>query len=174
MHECHVVCGAPAAGKSTYSRSLAQRLGACLLDSDTLAGRLVTAGMTLAGLDPDDRDSPEYKRAYRLPVYEALFDVARANLSHAPVVICGPFTSEWQREAWPEELRTRLGTDPELHFVWCDEDLRRRRMRERGEARDRQKLADWESFRTGSREDRPVWPHRFIDTGEEDQSCNSR
>ena len=166
MHECHIVCGAPAAGKTTFARSLALGLGGCLLDSDTLTSRLISVGMELGGLDLNDRDSPEYKRAYRAPVYEALFDVALDNLPNCPVVICGPFTSETGRSEWPDELEARLGVRPELHYVWCDDDIRRRRMIGRGEARDEPKLAEWDRFRLGTEVVRPVWPHHFVDSGE--------
>ncbi len=164
MHECHVVSGPPAAGKTTVARRLASEIGGCLLDSDQVADRLVRAGMELAGLDPEDRDSPEYKRAYRAAVYETLFDLAVANLPRVPVVIAGPFTAEGADPEWPERLRRRLGVEPRLHFVWCDAAERRRRIEARGEERDRRKLADWKGYLADRREERPVWPHRFVDT----------
>src|SRR5690606_20277561 len=47
----HLVFGPPAAGKSVYARSLAKRIGACLLDSDEVTERMVRAGLALAGQD---------------------------------------------------------------------------------------------------------------------------
>lgn len=164
MHECHIVSGPPAAGKTHHARALAERLGAVLLDSDEVTERLVRAGLGLAGLDPDDRDSPAYKRAYREAVYETLFDLAVAHLSRLPVVIAGPFTREGGEADWPERLTARLGVRPQAHFVWCDAETRRRRLVERGEQRDRPKLDDWEAYRATCREERPCWPHHFVDT----------
>ncbi len=162
---CHIVTGPAGAGKSVYARKLAEEAGACLIDSDVATERLVRAGMQLAGLDPDDRDSPEYKRAYRDAVYEAMFDLAAANLAHVPVVLAGPFTREGGEADWPERLERRLGVRPLLHFVWCPLELRRERMLARGEQRDRPKLRDWARYAASCREERPVWEHVFVDTG---------
>lgn len=164
MHECHIVSGPPASGKTWYARQLAGRLGAVMLDSDQVAERLVRAGLGLAGLDPDDRDSPAYKRAYRDPVYETLFDLAVSHLGHLPVVIAGPFTREGGENDWLDRLERRLGARPRAHFVWCDADTRRRRLVERGEERDRPKLDDWQAYVATCREERPLWPHQFVDT----------
>lgn len=161
---CHIVTGPAGAGKSAYARRLAAELGACLIDSDIATERLVRAGLSLAGLDPDDRDSPAYKRAYRDAVYEAMFDLAVANLPHLPVVLAGPFTREGGEEDWPDRLERRLGIRPRLHFVWCPPDLRRQRIEARGEERDRPKLADWDTYAAQCREDRPVWDHVFVGT----------
>lgn len=164
MKECHIVSGPAGAGKSEYARSLAARMGACLIDSDIATERLVRAGLALAGEDPDDRDSPAYKSAFRDAVYESMFDLAAANLPWTPVVLAGPFTREGGESDWPRRLAQRLGTGPVMHFVWCTQETRRRRMVERGERRDLPKLRDWESYAASCREERPVWEHHFIDT----------
>jgi predicted kinase len=158
----HLVCGPPASGKTTHARKLAEELGACLLDSDMATERLVRAGLSLAGHDPDDRDSPAYKQAYRDAVYETLFDLARANLSHVPVVIAGPFTRECGTSDWPERLRESFGVEAEVHFVWCEPEERRRRIEARGEARDIPKLKDWDNYLATCHETRPAFPHRFV------------
>jgi predicted kinase len=164
LKKCHVVTGPAGAGKSSHARQLAAKLGACLIDSDTATERLVRAGLSLAGLDPDDRDSPAYKRAYRDAVYEAMFDLAVANLPLIPVVLAGPFTREGGEADWPVRLEQRLGVKPVLHFVWCPIETRRERMISRGEDRDLPKLQNWESYAASCREDRPVWEHVFVET----------
>ena len=164
MKECHIVTGPAGAGKSAHARQLAAGLGACLIDSDVATERLVRAGLSLAGLDPDDRDSPAYKRAYRDAVYEAMFDLAVANLPQIPVVLAGPFTREGGEADWPARLEQRLGVKPVLHFVWCPVATRRERMIVRGEDRDLPKLRDWESYAASCREERPVWEHVFVET----------
>jgi predicted kinase len=164
VKECHIVTGPAGAGKSVYARRLARDRGACLIDSDTATERLVRAGLELAGLDPDDRDSPAYKRAFRDAVYEAMFDLAVANLPQVAVVLAGPFTREGGEADWPERLERRLGVLPVLHFVWCPPEKRRERMVARGEDRDRPKLVAWESYAAACREERPVWPHHFVAT----------
>ena len=80
----HVVCGPPASGKSVYGQRLARELGGVYLDNDVATEPVVQAGLTAAGLSPDDRDSPTYKEIYREPVYECLLQLAEANL-HSPV-----------------------------------------------------------------------------------------
>ncbi len=162
MKECHIVTGPAGAGKSVHAKKLAAELGACLIESDTATERLVRAGLSLAGLDPDDRDSPAYKRAYRDAVYEAMYDLAVANLPHVPVVMAGPFTREGGDAEWPECLKRRLGVVPVLHFVWCPPEVRRERMIARGKERDLPKLRNWESYAASCREERPVWEHRFV------------
>lgn len=164
LQECHIVTGPAGAGKSSHARKLAAELGACLIDSDTATERLVRAGLSLAGLDPDDRDSPAYKRAYRDAVYEAMFDLAVANLPQIPVVLAGPFTREGGEADWPTRLEQRLGVKPVLHFVWCPIETRRKRMIARGEDRDLPKLRDWEGYAASCREERPVWEHVFVET----------
>lgn len=157
-----VVCGPAGAGKSTYARKLAAETGACLLDSDTVTEPVVRAGMALGGLDPDDRDSSEYRRAFRDPVYECLFAVAAENLPSCEVILVGPFTSEVRDPEWPDRLRERFGVAVEVVYVWADDDERRRRIEARGNPRDASKLADWEGFLAQSRSTRPIFPHRMV------------
>lgn len=165
QYECHLVCGPPAAGKSHHARMLADRLNACLLDSDQVSERLVRAALELAGFDPDDRDSPTYKKAFREPVYQTLFDLAREHLVRGPVVIAGPFTSETRSAAGLTRLEEAVGQSVRVHFVWCPPDERRQRIESRGEARDRPKLDDWEGYVATCREKPPPWPHEFVNTG---------
>jgi predicted kinase len=160
----HVVFGPPASGKSVYAKRLAETIGACLLDSDEVTERMVRAGLELAGCDPDDRHSPEYRTAFRDPVYETLFDLAVSNLPNVPVVIAGPFTREAGDATWPAWLEKRIGHTPEFHFIWCPPDLRKKRVIERGASRDLPKLAEWDTYVATCREDPPVFPHRLIVT----------
>ncbi|NQX00800.1 ATP-binding protein [bacterium] len=164
MPPVHLVSGPPAAGKTTYARQLAERIGAVLLDSDEVTQRLIRAGLALAGLDPDDRDSAAYKAAFREVVYETLFDLARSHAGRLPVVIAGPFTREGGDAGWPERLAARLGAMPEFHYVWCKPSERKARLHARGATRDLPKLADWDGYVATCREVAPVYPHRWIDT----------
>jgi predicted kinase len=163
----HLVFGPPASGKTVYARRLAHEIRAVLLDSDEVCERLVRAGLILAGMDPDDRDSSAYKAAFREAVYETLFDLAVSHAGRLPVVIAGPFTREGGDADWPERMRMRLGILPEFHFVWCHPDVRRRRVALRGAGRDLPKLADWENYVATCREAPPVFPHQWIDTTSE-------
>lgn len=154
--QIHLVFGPPAAGKTTYARQLASRIGAVLLDSDEVAERLVRAGLILAGMNPDDRDSPAYKSAFRDSVYETLFDLAQSHCSRLPVVIAGPFTREGGDAEWPSRLEERFGVMPEFHYVWCEPAERKARLLARGAARDLPKLVDWDGYVATCRETAPV------------------
>lgn len=135
-----------------------------MLDSDEVTECLIRAGLKLAGLVPDDRDSQAYKAAFRDAVYETLFGLAKSHCNRLPVVIAGPFTREGGDADWPRRLAERLGVMPEFHFVWCHPEVRRRRILTRGATRDLPKLADWDAYVTTCRETAPVYPHRWIDT----------
>ncbi|MEJ6567295.1 MAG: hypothetical protein QNL80_00390 [Akkermansiaceae bacterium] len=49
-------------------------------------------------MDPDDRDSPQYRAEFRNAVYECLYAVAEENLPGISVVLVGPFTREIHEE----------------------------------------------------------------------------
>ncbi len=165
MKPLHLVCGPPGSGKSTYGAALAASLGAAFFDSDTATERLVRAGMSGLGLSPDDRDSPEYKTHFRAEVYATLFDLAKANLGHLPVVIAGPFTRESADPLWPELLSAEFATRVEIHFVHAPPELRRTRLIARSEPRDLAKLANWKIYLASCNEGPPPFPHVWVGQG---------
>jgi hypothetical protein len=144
---------------------LAAEQRALLLDIDTCTERLARLVLRAHGLDEDDRDSPEYKQLLREPVYETLFDIAHANLPHAPVVIVGPFTQERRDPNWPARLAERLAAPIAVVYVHCSLTERRRRIEARGNPRDRAKLAAWDDYAAqGEDSAPPPFPHRRVDT----------
>lgn len=158
MSRLTIICGPAGAGKSTLGRALAAEEGACLLDSDTVTEPVVRAGMTLGGLDPNDRDSPTYRKAFREPVYECLYAVAAENLPSGEVILVGPFTSEIRNPAWPDDLQERFGVELRFIFVSCPDEKRRRRIEKRANPRDAPKLRDWEGYLRASDARPPVFP----------------
>lgn len=169
----YVVCGPPASGKTEYGRALARRERAVFLDSDVAVEPVVEAGLQAAGMSPDDRDSPAYKRIFREPVYEAIYRLAAENLAHLPVVIAAPFTRESQDPAWPARLEERFGVPVEVHFVHCHPDERRKRIEGRGAPRDKAKLAEWIEYLQTTAEARPPFPHVWVDTSPPGRSGSS-
>jgi len=164
MQKAIIVCGTPGSGKTTHAKRLAARNTATLLDIDTVSERLVRIGLAESGHSPDDRDSDYFKRTYREPIYEALFDIARENLCFHDVVIVGPFTREIQDHDWPEKLSGELGCPVEVHYVKCPPDIRRQRLADRGDARDRAKLDDWDRYvQYYGDEHPPVFAHVLVD-----------
>jgi predicted kinase len=165
MTRAYIVCGSPAAGKTDYGKKLAERTGAAFLDIDVSTERLVRLALELAGHDPADRDSPYFKEHFREPIYEQLFDLARDNLRHINVVITGPFTTELKNPDWCEILSVRLGTPVEVHYVSCAPEIRRERMRRRGNPRDEAKLRDWDEYvRYYGDEATPRCPHVLVES----------
>jgi len=160
-----MVCGPPAGGKTYYGKALASRLGAVLVDSDIATEPVIQAGMRAAGLSPDDRDSNRYKELFREPVYECLFQMAEANLIRLPVVLVAPFTRESQQQDWPVRLSLRFKVPVKVHFVTCPPDLRRERMKDRGEARDVAKLSNWKYHLDSVADAPPPFDHLLVETG---------
>jgi predicted kinase len=128
MHTTYIVCGSPGAGKSTYARELASTRQAALLDIDTVTERLVRIALRESGRSQDDRDSDYFKRTFREPLYEVLFDIARENLPFLDVVVVGPFTKELRDPDWPSKLEKILGGPVEVHYVSCPPQVRRQRL----------------------------------------------
>jgi len=141
-----IVCGNAGAGKTTYGQRLAAEQGAVLLDIDTVSERLVQAGLKGMGRNVNDRDSPEYKELFRDAIHDALFSIAAENLAHIPVVLVAPFTKERNDAEFPTLIRERLNSTFEIVYVTCDEEERRRRIVSRGNARDADKLKDWDAY----------------------------
>ena len=164
MNTCYIVCGSPGAGKSTYARQLAATRGAALLDIDTVTERLVRIALLESGHSQDDRDSRYFKQNFREPIYTTLFDIARENLPFQDVVIVGPFTKEIKDPDWPSRLQLDLGSLIEVHYLKCEQAVRRHRLSHRGDARDLAKLNDWENYiRYYGDESPPVFDHVLVD-----------
>ncbi len=164
MSKAIIVCGTPGSGKTTHAKQLAAASAATLLDIDTVTERLVKIGLLESGHSPDDRDSEYFKRIYRQPIYEALFDIARDNLPFHDVVIVGPFTREIKDPDWPAKLSSELGALVEVHYVQCAAEIRRQRLSDRGDARDRAKLVDWDRYlKYYGDEQPPVFEHVLVD-----------
>ena len=104
---------------------LVARLGAVFLDIDTVTEPVVKAGLSLAGKNVDDRDSPEFKSAFREQIYEVLFNTAIVNLSHIDVVIAGPFTKEFQDTNWLDSLVVKIGFTARAYYITADPKLKK-------------------------------------------------
>jgi len=164
MTKAYLVCGSPAAGKTTYAKKLAEEKQAVFLDIDMSTERLVQLALSLSGQDSEDRDSPSFKKYFRDPIYEQLFDIARDNLSLRDVVIAGPFTKEMRDPEWPDKLSTHLGAPVKIHYVFCSAHVRKKRMIKRANSRDEAKLRDWEKhLRYYEDEAPPACKHFLVD-----------
>jgi predicted kinase len=163
--QLYIICGNPAAGKSTYARKLAQKTGACLLDSDIVSETLIGTSLKTMGRNPDDRDSAFYKSTFRIPVYETLYKIARQNLAFNSVIIAAPFTKEIRNPDWKIELEAKFGVLVEIIYIQCSPEINYQRMKKRAAKRDEAKLKDWETYlKYYSGDKPPACEHTMVDT----------
>lgn len=160
-----LVTGPPAAGKTTVGRVLARRLGAALLDLDTATAPLVAVVADLSGVD--DLDDPRLAGHTRSARYETLTALAEDNLrAGTPVVLVAPFSAErTDPQAW-RRLESRLlaaGGRPVLLWLRLDPAVAIQRLRARGAARDRPKLADLDAYATRVEVSEPRVAHVAVD-----------
>jgi len=154
MPQLIFVVGGAGAGKTTIAKMLASKRKLAFLDMDTLLRPAAVSIMTLQGLDPNDRDSAEYKRLCRDLGYRITMDAAWENITVGmDTIVIGPFTKETDNADWLEqELRNANLSHKEVDIkVICaslgDEEVYRARFQKRGSELDRWKLEHWESFK---------------------------
>lgn len=144
-----LVAGHAGCGKTTFARELATHRRAALLDKDTLVGPL-TAGLLAAwGCDPADRDSGIYRHRVRPLEYQALFDTAWEMVQATDVVVCAPLVTELGDPLWRHDITARAerwGATVGVIWVRCSPGVQAHRLRDRGDARDAGKLANWDQW----------------------------
>jgi predicted kinase len=160
--------GPPGSGKSSTGRELATRLGAALLDLDTLTNPLVDVVLdSLGGQGYDDRRVAPLVRDAR---YDCLVGVAQECLRvGAAVVMVAPFTTERKdQRAWTR-LAGRLseaGGDPHLVWLRISADALSERLRARGAGRDLDKLQDLEAYVSSVDLSPPDTAHLVVDAAD--------
>jgi predicted kinase len=158
------VIGGAGAGKTTLTKAIAGKRGATVLDMDTLLRPAAIALMTLAGLDPNDRDSSEYKKLCRDLGYRITMDAALENVAiGTDVFVIGPFTKETEDPRWIKEELLKIGASAEaaevkvivVHLAGLE--VYRERIRQRGTDLDRWKLEHWDEFSRSLATRVPKW-----------------
>ncbi|WP_020618134.1 AAA family ATPase [Paenibacillus daejeonensis] len=147
------IVGSAGAGKTSVARALVARRPAAFLDMDTLLRPAAETIMTMAGLDPTDRDSPLYKERCRNLGYRITMDAALENVQLGlDAVVIGPFTRETSDPAWLDHELARIGAARDIVRVIVvslpDTDQYYTRIRDRGSELDVWKLEHWETFKS--------------------------
>lgn len=160
-----LIMGIAGTGKTTLARRLLTRVSAAYLDKDTLADAFF----------PETIDAARYVEL-RPALYRALYTIAEENLRAGnSVVLDAPHVKQvqiggWRR--WLKDLVARADAGLAVIRCGCNGMTIRRRLVERGEARDLWKLENWEEF---VRHEPPLVPipfdHLELDT-EDDLDAN--
>lgn len=158
--------GPAGAGKTTLAEAWLRLHGGAYLDMDTLLRPAAEAIMTLAGEDPEDRDSPFYKKHCRDLGYRITMDAALQQLKLGlDAVVVGPFTRETEDADWLASELARIGVTASdevcvkvILVTLSSEADYYARIQSRSSALDAWKLANWEQFRLSLRPREIAWP----------------
>ncbi|MGQ8875136.1 AAA family ATPase [Paenibacillus sp. TSA_86.1] len=171
--------GGAGSGKTTLAKALSRKYKAAFLDMDILLRPAAEAIMTLQGLDPSDRDSPEYKRLCRDLGYRITMDAALDNVQlDVDTLVVGPFTKETETPNWIEQELARIGrslidTDVRVAYIYLqDEALYHQRITARHSPLDEWKLANWDAFRASLDRKQVAWPLPAESVAYIDNSCD--
>jgi predicted kinase len=147
------ILGQGGTGKSTLAeaflaRRLAQGQAWCLLDKDTVGAVFAPALLRLHGLDPADRDSPDYMRLVRDLEYRACLRLAAEQLQLGiSVALPAPWNAEMARGDLHRSQALGLPACHLRHvYLTLDPEEHRARVQGRAAPRDTWKLTHWESF----------------------------
>lgn len=163
-----IVTGLAGSGKSEVGRRIARGLLAAFLDKDTLSRGFVEALLEKYGLDPHDRESPEYMDAVRPLEYAQMERAGGENLDcERSVVMSAPYISQIADPTWYEHMLDRAdarGAQLEVVWVRCDPRSMQRYLADRNAPRDRWKRLHWDDYLAQVHWDRaPDCPHHLID-----------
>jgi len=133
----------------------------CLMDKDTIGEVLVKPLLIALNLDPNDRDSQDYKNKVRDLEYEACLNVAREQLRiGVNVVLPGPWNKEIKNGFIFDNLKIGFPEKTQTRHIYLDlpEDEIKNRILLRQNPRDDWKLKNWDEFK-----ERLVKPNEISD-----------
>ncbi|MBW4080673.1 AAA family ATPase [Paenibacillus sp. S150] len=165
MNQLVFFLGPAGAGKTTLAKAVALRRKAAVLDMDILLRPAADVILKLHGLDPDDRDSAEYKKLCRDLGYRITMDAALDNIGlDCDVYVVGPFTKEAANAGWIGSELARIGRnldEVQVKVVLVslnNAGLYRERIEGRHSPLDEWKFLNWETFRSSLASRTVAWP----------------
>ncbi len=162
-----LVGGLAGCGKTTVAYELCRKTQFGYFDKDTLTGRMIDM-LLLARGGPegrDERDSDYYTNEVRPLEYECLMNSVFENISLGnSTVATAPFMREFTDAEWRMHVKHSCETvsakTVRIHYVWvhATDEVMKRRLINRRAARDRHKLANWDTWLASARVVRPAQP----------------
>lgn len=128
--------GIACSGKTFIAKRLLKEISAFYIDKDSI-------------MDPFTKErSGDFYDRIRGPSYKAMYNIALDNLKLGnSVVIDSPHVKEMQDRKWREWLK-EFSSPFVLKIILCHapEDVIKKRLIERGEEKDEEKLKNWKEF----------------------------
>lgn len=157
-----IISGLPGSGKSTCGRKIAGRLHITYIDYDTVIGRFL-----------DDiyrrfyQEIPYhiFRREWRECTYNTFWDIIAENLRLGnSVAASAPLTKEHSMKEFFTEFKEKYGISINILSVITEvpQEVLHKRIMERGESRDRQKLEKWDIYYKSQIKERLWDPDREI------------
>lgn len=145
-----IITGCAGSGKTTIGKTLAQKLGYCYIDKDTVTREYTDFILERSGSSKGDRESDLY-RGEILPVeYSVTFKLCREILDNGcNVVLTIPFISQIQDYSKWEEIRNAARIrNIEVKFIWIKHNIETEKSNliVRDAARDKYKLEHWDEY----------------------------
>lgn len=145
-----IITGCAGAGKTTIGKTLAQKLGYCYIDKDTVTREFTDFILERSGSSKSDRESELY-RGEILPIeYSVTFKLCREILDNgSSVVLTIPFISQIQDYSKWEEIRNAARIkNKEVKFLWIEHNIETEKANIilRDADRDKHKLENWDEY----------------------------
>ncbi len=148
------VLGHAGSGKTRFSKEfiksrLNKKEAWCLVDKDTCGEVLSNKLMLSYGMNPNDRDSPEYKEKIRDLEYISALKIAKEQLKLGiNVVLPAPWTKELRNGELFDYKKLGFPKNTKIKLVYMDVSLEKikERIEARSKPRDQWKLKNWDEF----------------------------
>ncbi len=141
-----IISGLPGSGKSTYGRKIARKFCMTYIDYDTVIGNFMKdIYEKFYSGTPYNRFRAEWRRC----TYESFWDVVMENLRLGNQVLASaPLTQEHGEPMFFTKMRRKCGIQGRILSIIMNvpETVLQTRIRERGEARDEEKLREWDKY----------------------------